>query len=559
MILNQDRRLIAASQAMLKAVGAETIYDALSMQSDGKLTIDKEEQKVSFPGEEPLLFQEEEINSLFGTLTLIRCKEVMEKASESSTRTIIEEAPLSEELLSASEIGTPADETSQEHPFSDEDALIDLLLREEPAKPKQTTSLKAPSEVEQTISPEPFEKEIPEEILTPLTEGEADESLPAESEKTEEDDLYDLISEIEEPEASAETASEAKQEKEEESLSPIQQAEEASAGTVEESVPSLREESGNKNEEAEEIASLDELLHHEPSEESQKERTWEKDLENFYPNLEQGAARIELTPREYRDLLKEFITDSMELRDDLDSSDASRRNSALGTLKDATVLLHLEPLISFFQEMEKADDEERSSMVARFYQTLEKYRRVLEETVLPIEEKEPSPSGIESVPAAATATNESIAPPASESEKLQITEEEVQKPKGKGREIPKEGILKDVKTVPIEFSLKIAAEELNLPEDLVLEFVHDFATQGHEYLPVLVEAYENKDLDKLQKTAHMLKGAASNLRIEPMVENLYELQFDNDLSRAPKRIQLFAGQLMSLDHYLEQIDESQRG
>ncbi len=54
----------------------------------------------------------------------------------------------------------------------------------------------------------------------------------------------------------------------------------------------------------------------------------------------------------------------------------------------------------------------------------------------------------------------------------------------------------------------------------------------------------------------MLKGAASNLRIDPMVQNLYDLQFDNDLSRAPRRIKLFAGQLISLDQYLKQVNNS---
>jgi HPt (histidine-containing phosphotransfer) domain-containing protein len=118
-----------------------------------------------------------------------------------------------------------------------------------------------------------------------------------------------------------------------------------------------------------------------------------------------------------------------------------------------------------------------------------------------------------------------------------------------------EEFLKGVKPIPIEFSLQIAADELNLPEDLVLEFINDFDKQGHEYLPVLIEAYQKKDLDHLQKTAHMLKGAASNLRIEAMVDNLYDLQFDNDIERAPQRIRLFAGQLMSLDNYLNQMNQ----
>jgi hypothetical protein len=53
----------------------------------------------------------------------------------------------------------------------------------------------------------------------------------------------------------------------------------------------------------------------------------------------------------------------------------------------------------------------------------------------------------------------------------------------------------------------------------------------------------------------MLKGAASNLRIEAMVDNLYDLQFDNDIERAPERIRRFAAQLMSLDNYLQQMNK----
>ncbi len=94
---------------------------------------------------------------------------------------------------------------------------------------------------------------------------------------------------------------------------------------------------------------------------------------------------------------------------------------------------------------------------------------------------------------------------------------------------------------------------------MVLEFVNDFSDQGHEYMPELINAYQSGDLDKLQKTAHMLKGAASNLRIEPMVQNLYDLQFDNDISRAPEKIRLFAGQLMSLDKYLQQVINNSQG
>jgi len=161
--------------------------------------------------------------------------------------------------------------------------------------------------------------------------------------------------------------------------------------------------------------------------------------------------------------------------------------------------------------------------------------------------EEPAPTPEPSVPEPAPQPEKAPEPQAAEPE----SETEKAAPSG---EVDVEKFLRGVQPIPIEFSLHIAAQELSLPEDLVLEFINDFDKQGHEYLPVLIEAYEKKDLPHLQKTAHMLKGAASNLRIEAMVDNLYALQYDNDIERAPERIRTFAGQLMSLDNYLEQMN-----
>ena len=219
-------------------------------------------------------------------------------------------------------------------------------------------------------------------------------------------------------------------------------------------------------------------------------------------------------------------------------------------------MLQLEPLPTFLKELQKSSDDEQREMTDEFYRVIDLMKEELSSN------KGITDEGIETVPAETlkeTTQKPEIQPEAEKTEHT-ISPHQVPetKPSHDTAPIPEHketvGFLRDVQIVPIEFSLKIAAEELNLPEELVLEFINDFALQGKEYLPVLIEAYENGDLDKLQKTAHMLKGAASNLRIEPMVENLYELQFDNDISRAPKRIKLFAGQLMSLENYLKQMN-----
>jgi HPt (histidine-containing phosphotransfer) domain-containing protein len=112
--------------------------------------------------------------------------------------------------------------------------------------------------------------------------------------------------------------------------------------------------------------------------------------------------------------------------------------------------------------------------------------------------------------------------------------------------------LDSVKVIPFDFSINEAANELALPSSLVSEFIVDFIDQAKENLPVLQKAYNDKDIDMLQNTAHMLKGASSNLRITPIAETLYELQFNTELERVPGLIELFAGQLKSLDHQMNQ-------
>ena len=89
--------------------------------------------------------------------------------------------------------------------------------------------------------------------------------------------------------------------------------------------------------------------------------------------------------------------------------------------------------------------------------------------------------------------------------------------------------------------------ELTLPVDLVSEFVGDFIVQAKENLPILQEEYNKRDIDGIEKTAHLLKGASSNLRIVHMAETLEKLQLNKEFALVPDLIKTFAGQLKSLD------------
>ncbi len=90
--------------------------------------------------------------------------------------------------------------------------------------------------------------------------------------------------------------------------------------------------------------------------------------------------------------------------------------------------------------------------------------------------------------------------------------------------------LSDVKPIHFDFRVEEAANELSLPTELIEEFIHDFIKQAHEETEKMLKAYEEGDLETIQKIGHLLKGTASNLRINPLSDTLYEIQFCDDPS-----------------------------
>ncbi len=119
-----------------------------------------------------------------------------------------------------------------------------------------------------------------------------------------------------------------------------------------------------------------------------------------------------------------------------------------------------------------------------------------------------------------------------------------------------ETLLSDVAEEAISYDPKKAADELNLPVSLILEFADDFIEQAKEHLSQMVKAYKEKDLKTLQTTAHMLKGAASNLRIDPLAENLFAIQKLQSFENADELIIEFVAKLKGLATKLKALEGS---
>ncbi len=119
-----------------------------------------------------------------------------------------------------------------------------------------------------------------------------------------------------------------------------------------------------------------------------------------------------------------------------------------------------------------------------------------------------------------------------------------------------EQLLQVIESINIDFDLEKPSSELNLPKPLILEFINDFITQSKEHLPVLVEAYKKRDIKTIKTTGHMLKGAASNLRLDSMSKTLYKMQKEDNIEVSGENIKEFVASLKGLKRTIEQIESS---
>ncbi|WP_456392422.1 hypothetical protein [Nitratifractor sp.] len=573
-IIDSDHRLIAAEAEDLTRWGVNDIYEAAQAFSRGTLRLDPEQNLFTLGTGESVTCHTESMESLLGSWTLCRFPESDTSTEPAPATESLQETPSApaeaeeEELLTILPLEEAETET-EETPASSESTVVeeeefDLLQLEEP----QTETEETPASLEPTAAEE-------EEFdLLPLEEPQTEtEETPASSESTAvEEEEFDLLP-LEEPSTSEETAHPTPSEevKPEEpapeelmDLLPLEEESEEPSVTREESLDTVETASASEGEALEELLpfeesegeslSLVETISEDPAIEA-----WEEIASEFHPDLQANARKIALDYDEYAELLREFVSDSRGMQERLLSSDAQERKDAVSILKDAVALLYLQPLDKLLSMLDQAPEEKRSKIVETYTHLLEQLHSMLApEEIHPEAGGEPHPSWVPGITSESgpetTKTTETAETVPETKEAETVTPPAEPKASEAAAEVDVEDFLKGVKPVAIEFSLHLAADELNLPEELVLEFIQDFDNQGHQYLPVLIEAYQSKDLKRLQETAHMLKGAASNLRIEAMVDNLYDLQFDNEIERAPERIRLFAGQLMSLDKYLEQMN-----
>lgn len=231
-------------------------------------------------------------------------------------------------------------------------------------------------------------------------------------------------------------------------------------------------------------------------------------------NIEEKSEELGFPMDEYQSFLDEYIETAQNLESDLRGLDKSQQEEAIATLVHLGDMLEIPRLGKILQKVSTALLNEKEDYIDYFYKNLA--------YIIP--------------------------------EDKIVTKEEVEEVVDEGNEGGFGKVdLSNVKPIHFDFQLEEAANELSLPVELIEEFVNDFIAQAHEETVKMLKFHEEGNLDAIQKIGHLLKGASSNLRINPLADTLYEIQFCQDPKKLDGLIKDYWGHFLSFETQIKVI------
>lgn len=261
-------------------------------------------------------------------------------------------------------------------------------------------------------------------------------------------------------------------------------------------------------------------------------------------NLEQNAKNLSIDLDSYKMLLGNYLDELDNYREDLEN----RSDSTISMLEDASELLSLTPVSKKLKELRDANSDHSS--ILRDVTLFESLLR----------EKLVDKSAIESI-----SEKKVIDEKSSETEEKLVSTEALKEAEVAEEILPAQeviditsaqSLLEKIESKDVSFDPHHASNDLNLPVSLILEFVDDFIAQAKEHLSQMVKAYKEKDIKTMQTTAHMLKGAASNLRLDSVSETLFSLQKLQSMDKSEELLKEFVSKLKGLESEVESFESN---
>jgi len=537
-IVNHENSIIAADTDFLEGVAAENIYEAALLIKKGDIVLDELEHSITY-AQQNNTFSKTKLSTFLGDAYLYEINE----AEEQTTEEPLEIAKSEEEALFNLAILKP--DLHDEKEVSLEEEILATDTKEE-VKEEEVFSL-ADTEEDSSTENAPLSLSESEEDMDSLLDistydipdlafvDDKELQISEEALSTSPEDVVGLLK----TGAEADTAEEENQAidltiSDEPFISLLEKAE----NTEEEVVSFISDDLSSVIPAEAEILDTDKTEHHVDTLSSEEGEPIQSSATDFL----EIAELIGVSEEEYLHFLDDFEKESVLLEPSLRSGDLKESREALSILKEASLLLHLPQITEKLNGLSNATSDEKSSIIDSYLTMVTQLRSIVGKTVsddtMPMmhlsndtEEKVTFQTG--SLP------EEKPEPVLTESVKNLTEKVSVS--------------LDQVQAIPFDFSINEAADELTLPVSLVSEFVIDFINQAKENIPLLQKAYEERDIDTIQTTAHMLKGASSNLRIAPIADTLYQLQFNKDFTQVPALIASFTGQLKALSIQMDQV------
>jgi len=253
------------------------------------------------------------------------------------------------------------------------------------------------------------------------------------------------------------------------------------------------------------------------------------DTAEILVDIDKVCQQIGVSHEDYDTFLNEYIDTALGLEQDLQSTDSAKRSNAVATLSHLGEVLQLPVIGDIIAKVDTIAANEQKETVESFYAALSRI------TTSSTSQAEPEMELFD--------TQEEAKIDLFDVEEEKEAEPEVTVNEKSFGTISLEGI----KPIHFDFQLEEAANDLSLPVELIEEFVHDFIEQGHIETEKMLKAYEEGDLDAIQKIGHLLKGASSNLRINALSDTLYKIQFCEDSSTLEHLIKDYWGHFLSFE------------
>jgi len=512
-ILNETDQIVAADGSFLILCGVTHINELSSKIARGDIDLDFSEEKQfslsSNDNTEKFHTKKTSLSSLIGQLTLVALS-TEENQETLSTDENIEDTALIDALLTDKE-SIEKDEVSEAPLISDE--AEDIFSLEEP---EEEITLGDHLNLEDDSEMMTLNEETSEEEEEPLVLSKEPEEAIEVEDGFDEDALFgmDLEDKMSEEPLAIETEDE-----------PITQDEAPLEFSLKDDSESIQ----------------DDILFDAPAP--------QVDISEIVIDIAQTSQNIGISSEDYSNFLNEFIDTALGLEKDLQHHDKTTKDNAVATLMHLSQVLHLPQIGDIIHNIGESSDDSQRTLIESFYGTLSR----ITTTQAPVETEE--------VLTQSPVIEEDLTLDTAQEEKLElfdeseapIEKESIQPAKAKSENSFGTISLEGIKPKHFDFQLEEAANDLSLPVELIEEFVHDFIQQALIETENMLKAYEEGDLDAIQKIGHLLKGASSNLRINPLSDTLYQIQFCEDSNNLEALIKDYWAHFLSFENQINVI------